>query len=91
MMVAGPARPVAENVTDPMLAALATTLLVPATVPSVRPVETLPVLSVTALVGSTEPLLRVTANVTVTPAIATLPLRSLTMSGLARLVPTVPV
>lgn len=90
-LVAAPARPVAESVTDPILEALATTLLVPATVPSVRLVAARPVLSVTAVVGLTEPLLSVTANMTVTPGIATVPFRTLTMSWLASAVPTVPV
>jgi len=91
MLVAAPARPVAEKVTDPMLAAVATTLLAPDIVPSVKLVAALPVLSVTATVGLTDPLFSVTAKVTVTPGTAALPFRTLTISGLASVVPTVPV
>lgn len=86
-----PACPVALKVTDPIAAALATTLLVPAIVPRVKPVEALPVLSVTALVALSEPLPRVTEKVTATPGMPLPRLRTLTMSGLPRAVPTTPV
>jgi len=86
-----PACPVALKVTDPIAAALATTLFVPAIVPRVKPVEALPVLSVTALLALSEPLPRVSEKVTATPGMPLPRLRTLTMSGLPRAVPTTPV
>jgi len=92
MLTALLARPVALKVTDPIPAVLATTLLVPATVPSVKLVDALPRISVAAVAGATDPFPSVTENVTVAPTIGTPPrARTLTTSGLASAVPTVPV
>jgi hypothetical protein len=95
MLDAGPAKPVALNVTgepdSPVEVAVTVLLLVPAVVPRVRVEEAFPSEPVVVLVTDREPPPEVTENATLTPLTALL-LASLTITtnGLDSVIPTVP-
>jgi len=91
-LLAAPATALSVKLTLPILVAEALTVLEPAMVPSVRFVEALPALSVTAVRRESVPPPAVNANVTTTPGKA-VPLRAFTFTtkGSASGVATTPV